>query len=66
MNAEDTTPLTRREELQERCRLQRYELVAATATARAFLPRARRVAHWIRATSRLLRVILRSARAEKH
>lgn len=54
----------RREELLVRCRLERYELVAATATTRALWPRARRVAHWIRATSRMLRVLARSSRGD--
>ena len=50
-------PRTRREELLARCQSERYELVAATATTLALMPRARRLAHWIRATSRMLRVI---------
>lgn len=49
--------LTRRDELLARCQQERYELVAATATARALFPRIRRVSHWVRAVSRLLRVI---------
>jgi hypothetical protein len=48
---------TRRDELLARCQRERYELVAATATARAMFPRARRMAHWVRALSRMLRVI---------
>ena len=48
---------TRRDELLARCQQERYELVAATATARAMFPRARRMAHWVRALSRMLRVI---------
>ena len=55
--------LTRRDELLARCQRERYELVAATATAQAMLPRARRMAHWIRAASRMLRVISASMRA---
>jgi hypothetical protein len=53
---------SRREELIARCQRERYELVGATATARALLPRARRMAHWIRAISRMLRVISASMR----
>jgi hypothetical protein len=48
---------TRREELLARCRHERYELVAATA---ATVASTRRLAHWVRATSRLLRVLARS------
>ena len=48
---------TRRDELLARCQRERYELVAATATARAMFPRARRMAHWVRALSRMLRVV---------
>jgi hypothetical protein len=55
--------MTRREELLARCQSERYELVAATATAKAMLPRARKMAHWIRAVSRLLRVVVTSLRA---
>jgi hypothetical protein len=55
-------PATRRDELLARCQRERYELVAATATARAMLPRARRMAHWIRAMSRMLRVMSASLR----
>jgi hypothetical protein len=55
--------MTRRDELLARCQSERYELVAATATAKAMLPRARRMAHWIRGVSRLLRVVLTSMRA---
>lgn len=55
--------LTRREELLSRCQRERYELVAAIATARAKFPRTRRVSHWIRAMSRLLRAISSSMRA---
>jgi hypothetical protein len=57
-----TAPRSRRETLLARCQRERYELVAATATTLAMLPRARRVAHWIRATSRMLRVIVASLR----
>jgi len=46
---------TRREELLARCQRERYELVAATAAAKASHPRTLRMAHWIRAVSRLLR-----------
>jgi hypothetical protein len=56
-----TTP-TRRDEVLARCQQERYELVAATATTVALMPRARRMAHWIRATSRMLRVILNMRR----
>jgi hypothetical protein len=56
------THRTRRDELRARCQQQRYELVAATATTMALLPRARRVAHWVRAVSRMLRVIAASMR----
>lgn len=55
--------ITRREELLARCQHERYELVAATATARTLFPRARRMAHWVRAVSRLLRVVAASMRA---
>jgi hypothetical protein len=55
--------LTRRDELLARCQRERYELVAATATARAVFPRVRRMAHWVRALSRMLRVISASLRA---
>ena len=53
----------RRDELLARCQRERYELVAATATARASFPRTLRMAHWIRAMSRLLRVISASMHA---
>ena len=56
--------LTRRDELIARCQRERYELVAAVATARAVLPRARRMAHWLRAVSRMLRVLSASMRAQ--
>jgi hypothetical protein len=56
------TPQTRRDELLAQCQHERYELVAATATTMALLPRARRMAHWIRATSRILRVLLNPRR----
>jgi len=55
---------TRREELLARCQHERYELVAATATTLAMIPRARRLAHWIRATSRMLRVVSASMRRD--
>ena len=54
--------MTRREELLARCQHERYELVAATATARSLYPRARRMAHWVRAVSRMLRAISASMR----
>jgi hypothetical protein len=53
----------KREELVARCQRERYGLVAATATTLALVPRAKRLAHWVRATSRLLRVISASLRA---
>lgn len=62
MNHASLTPRTRRDELLARCQRERYELVAATAPAVALVPRARRLAHWIRATSRMLRVISASMR----
>jgi len=51
------TTSARRDELLARCQRERYELVAATAAARASHPRTLRMAHWIRAVSRLLRAI---------
>jgi hypothetical protein len=48
--------------LLERCQRERYEIVAATASTLALIPRARRMAHWIRATSRMLRVVVASMR----
>jgi hypothetical protein len=54
--------LARREQLLLRCQRERYELVAATAATLALVPRARTAAHWIRATSRMLRVIAASLR----
>jgi hypothetical protein len=54
---------TRRDELLARCQRERYELVAAMATARAMFPRTRRVSHWVRAVSRLLRAVSASMRA---
>ena len=63
MKRASAVPLSRREELLARCQRERYELVATTATALAMVPRARRVAHWIRAMSRMLRVISASMRA---
>jgi hypothetical protein len=54
--------LTRRDELIARCQRERYELVAATASARALFPRVRRMTHWLRAVSRLLRVFSASMR----
>jgi hypothetical protein len=53
----------RREELLARCQQERYELVAATASLRSAFPRARRMAHWVRAVSRMLRVVSASMRA---
>jgi hypothetical protein len=55
----------KREELVARCQRERYELVAATATTLALVPRAKRLAHWVRATSRLLRVLSDSLRASR-
>ena len=63
MNHESLAPHSRRDELLARCQRERYDLVAATAPALALLPRARRVSHWIRATSRMLRVISASMRS---
>ena len=64
MKRESLAPRTRRDVLLAQCQRERYELVAATASTMALLPRARRLAHWIRATSRLLRVISASMRRE--
>jgi hypothetical protein len=55
----------RRDELVARCQRERYALVAAAASTLAHFPRAKRVAHWVRATSRLLRVISASLRASR-
>jgi hypothetical protein len=55
-------PRARRDVLLARCQRERYELVAASASTIALVPRARRLAHWIRATSRMLRVISASMR----
>jgi hypothetical protein len=63
MSAESPTHESRRDALIARCQQERYELVAATATTAALMPRARRLAHWIRAMSRMLRVISASLRA---
>ena len=63
MNRPSLTPRTRRDVLLARCQEERYELVAATATTMALVPRARRLAHWVRAVSRMLRVISASMRA---
>jgi hypothetical protein len=63
MNRESPPRSSRRDELIARCQQERYELVAATATTVAMMPRARRLAHWIRAMSRLLRVISANLRA---
>jgi hypothetical protein len=63
MKPASLAPRTRRDELLARCQRERYELVAATATALTLAPRARRAAHWIRALSRMLRVISASMRA---
>jgi hypothetical protein len=54
--------LTRRDELIARCQRERYELVAAAASAQALFPRVRHMTHWVRAVSRLLRVISASMR----
>jgi hypothetical protein len=62
MSRPTVAPRTRRDELLAQCQHERYELVAATATTVAMIPRARRMAHWIRATSRLLRVLLNPRR----
>ena len=64
MSRDTVAPRSRREELLARCQSERYELVAATATTLALVPRARRLAHWIRATSRMLRVIAASMRRD--
>jgi len=53
---------TRRDQLIARCQRERYELVATTAATFARMPRVRSVAHWVRATSRMLRVIAASLR----
>jgi hypothetical protein len=63
MSQAPLAPRARRDELLARCRRERYELVASSATTLTLIPRARRVAHWIRATSRMLRVISASMRA---
>jgi len=63
MSRESPSHPSRRDELIARCQQERYELVAATATTMAMMPRARRLAHWIRAMSRMLRVISASLRA---
>jgi hypothetical protein len=63
VNSRDLPTPARREELLARCQRERYELVAATATVRAGFPRVRRMAHWIRAVSRLLRAFSASMRA---
>jgi hypothetical protein len=65
MSAESPTHESRREALIARCQQERYELVAATATTVALMPRARRLAHWIRAMSRMLRVISAGMRADR-
>ncbi len=62
MSASSLDKHTRRNELIARCQRERYELVEATATARAMFPRARHMAHWVRAMSRMLRVIAASLR----
>jgi hypothetical protein len=63
MSGDPTTPRSRRDALIARCQQERYELVAATATTVALMPRARRIAHWVRAMSRMLRVISASLHA---
>jgi hypothetical protein len=63
MNHTPAQASTHRDELLARCQRERYELVAATATARAMYPRARRMSHWVRAVSRLLRVVSSRMRA---
>jgi hypothetical protein len=62
MNGASLQPHSRRDELLARCQQERYELVAATAAAKASFPRTRRMAHWIRAVSRMLRVVSASVR----
>jgi hypothetical protein len=57
MSTGSPTHESRRNALIARCQQERYELVAATATTVALMPRARRLAHWVRAMSRMLRVI---------
>jgi predicted DCC family thiol-disulfide oxidoreductase YuxK len=52
---------SRRDELLARCQQQRYELVAAVAAAKARIPGARRMTHWLRAVSRMLRGTSRGA-----
>lgn len=54
---------SRREELLARCQQERCELVAATATLQSAFPRTRRMAHWLRAVSRMLRAVSASMRA---
>jgi hypothetical protein len=55
-----------REELLIRCRLERNELIAVTAGVRELLPRGRKIAHWVRATSRMLRVVASSVRGRNY
>jgi hypothetical protein len=43
----------------------RIELVAPSVTTKGLIPRARRVAHWIRAMTRLLRVVSASMSAAR-
>lgn len=65
MSGEPVAPLSRRDALIARCQQERYELLAATATTMALAPRARRLAHWIRAMSRMLRVFSASMHAHR-
>jgi hypothetical protein len=63
MSGDPIAPRSHRDALIARCQQERYELVAATATTAALMPRARRLAHWVRAVSRMLRVISASLHA---
>jgi hypothetical protein len=65
MSVESPAHESRRDALIARCQHERYELVAATATTMALMPRARRLAHWIRAMSRMLRVISAGMHADR-
>ncbi len=50
------TLATRHAALIERCRIERHELVATTATMLALVPHARDARRWWRAARRLLRI----------
>jgi hypothetical protein len=50
-------PDAARATLIDRCRHQRHELIATTATATAALARARGLARWLRVTARLARLL---------